>query len=124
MNKRDVVHYDRLLKAWSHYVRDGRTFPNALAYPSATVESRLMDGTTGSAPPRGSKVPLHFKDDREVELLDRKMGKMPDDLKLIVARKYLERRSIRQIAAVENISTGMVHKQVSMAVAWCCGAMA
>lgn len=119
----DIAYWERTLAAWGFWVRQGRTWPNTLGYPRATVEARLMDGSAAGPVVRCAKVPTRLAEDREIEELDRVLVRMPEHLQRVVVAKFIRGQSFRDMAGNEATSRSEVHKRYSMALAWVHGAM-
>ena len=93
MNQRDRLYVQREWLAWASWMRQGKTFPNALGYKSGTVEYALMRGETGGDIHAGSKVPDRFDCDRNVEILNKVFWNLPENTKNAISGVYLYREA-------------------------------
>ncbi len=115
MNQRDRLWIQREWIAWANWVRDGRTFPNALGYKSKTVEYALMRGETGGDVKGTSRVPTRFKDDRNVHLLDRVFWQLDAQPKYAIQLVYVRRKSERDVAICLDTSRHKVRQWLTAA---------
>ncbi len=118
MNRRRLEHLTKALDWWAAWVRAGRTWPNTLGFPGATVEYRMMRGETAGAPQRGSKTPLRFTLDSEVEDIDRALQRMPEGLRAVVCARHMRGMSLRDGANAVGITVNEFRAQHRMALAW------
>lgn len=112
---------ESVLKHWGLWVRDGRTWPNALGYGSETVEARLMAegaGACSSTGTKGSKVPLWTNWDRQIIQADKAINEMPNNLRLVVSAHWVKGLSLRDIASRTDRPRSEVRQLHENAMYW------
>ena len=110
MNQRDRLYVQREWLAWASWMRQGKTFPNALGYKSGTVEYALMRGETGGDIHAGSKVPDRFDCDRNVEILNKVFWNLPENTKNAISGVYLYRMQERRIALIIDVTRHKIRR--------------
>ena len=112
MNQKDRLFVQRELIAWSNWMRQGRTFPNALGYKSSTVEYALMRGETGGDYINSSKVPSKFNCDRNVEIIDKTFWRLPENQQSAITGIYIYKMPERRIAVICEVSRHEIRKRL------------
>lgn len=139
---------DGLLVSWGLWVRQGRTWQNRLGYPQASIGFGQAEPATVShrtpqrfraedvhhiAPRRSlssswgsrsrSVVPNKTNWNEVVVKVDRICGRLPGDLRLIAAARYVERLSVRDIAEQTHTPKNRIERECAEVVAWVAGAI-
>ena len=140
----------RLLNAWGRWVRDGRTWPNTLGYPKASpghgdgvepatdytgltrwhyaaedkhhIESPPVQKSSRVKQSR-TRVPMHFTGDREIEQVDKIIGRLSADMHALLNEIHIRGRSCRDVAGSVEASPATVAKLYSTALGCVFGAL-
>ena len=103
------------LSHWARWARVKRNF--GLGFPSETRESKLrregFNISNGFQP--------RLSEDREAEKTEKAICEMPDKLKAVVIKYYLQSGSVLQKADEMNMSRVTFHEYLRMAKYWLLG---
>ena len=117
-NKRRIEYLKTALTWWADWVKSGKTWPNTLGYPQATVEWRMMRGEAAGGARGKSKVPHRINWDQEVLDIDRALNKMPEQWFVVVNGTYVGGLSSRKLAKIIETTPTEIHFRLREALAW------